>query len=121
MFVAPQVDGGAAGPNYATAVLDTVRGTVSVTWSKQNDTLWVKAGIAIGVSSATVTVPAKDVSTVVIKDDGQGSLVRSATVWEKGAFVPGQKGVISAVVAADGSGVTFNVTSGIFNFAATPA
>lgn len=41
----------------------------------------------------------------------------SAAVWRDGAYVPGVSGITGA--EADASGVSFNVTSGMYSFEAT--
>ena len=121
VFIAPKIATGAEAPTSASATLRSPRGPVSVSWTmdaSESALSSLHATIAVGVKQAYVTTPTTDEkvvsTTLVVRESGH-------VVWEKGKFVSGQPGVVAGAVAADATGVTFTVQSGVYNFTTTMA
>jgi|EP01043_Picozoa_sp_COSAG02_P016870 alpha-L-rhamnosidase len=107
----------ADGPASATGSMATIRGKVSVAWTRADSTGQRAATPA--VSKLAVTIPAGATATVTIPCDetSQTTITESGkTVWTNGKFVDGVTGVgESKEQVLDG--VTFEVESGSYSFA----
>ncbi len=93
--------------NWASATLDSVRGTVSSTWSH-----------APGMISLDVVIPPNsDAEIVIPKEDEMSEVtVREGehTIWEKGQFVAGDAGVANGKATEDA--IILTVGSGHYTF-----
>jgi alpha-L-rhamnosidase len=92
---------------WASGTVETVRGTVSSTWSHSP-----------GVITLDVVVPVNSVATIVIPKEEQMTEVTiregDRVVWDKGQYVPGSEGVTGAVRGT--GGIIFEVGSGRYSF-----
>jgi len=95
---------------WASGTVETVRGTVSSTWSHSP-----------GVITLDVVVPVNSVATIVIPKEEQMTevTIREADriVWEKGHYVAGAPGIQGAKVEHDN--FAFKVGSGRYSFRLT--
>jgi len=110
--------------NGASGTIETIRGTVSSTWSRSPGTIRLDVTIPVG-ADATVLVPQDELprtsSHLFNPDDVPKSVVEvregDHVVWENGHYIPGDPGVTGA--HQDGKGVLFNVGSGTYSFVRT--
>ena len=93
---------------WASASIETVRGTVSSSWTHSPDTITLEVAIPVN-SVATVVIPKDPEATELVLREG------GRVVWEEGKFVPGTPGVSKASEAKDGS-LTLDVGSGHYSF-----
>ena len=91
----------------ASGTVETVRGTVSSSWSHSPGVITVEVAIPVG-SDANVFVPKDIYMTEVTIQEGD------RVVWEKGHYVPGVAGITAAT--QEHGGFTFDVGSGHYLF-----
>ncbi len=80
---------------WASASVETVRGTVTCSWNRSPGTVNVDVMVPVN-STATVVIPKSPETTDVIVREGEH------VVWEKGKYVPGVPGVTGANQSGDG-------------------
>ncbi|NLF00259.1 MAG: family 78 glycoside hydrolase catalytic domain [Anaerolineales bacterium] len=95
----------------ADASLETMRGTVAVSWQRSSDRFVLRVTIPAN-SQATVAVPLLGWSDATISESGK-------TIWQARAFRPGVAGIHAA--RKDEDWVQFDVGSGSYEFVATAA
>jgi alpha-L-rhamnosidase len=93
---------------WASATVETVRGTVSSSWIHSPGSITLDVAIPVN-STATVVIPKDPETTDVTVREGD------RVVWEHGNFVPGTAGVTAASQTHDGS-LTLEVGSGRYAF-----
>ncbi len=96
---------------WASATIDTVRGTVSSSWAHSPESFTLDVVIPVN-SDAKVVLPKEEGMTDIVVREGE------RVVWEKGRFVAGVTGLSGASQAKEGS-VTFEVGSGHYLFTLT--
>ena len=94
--------------NWASASVETVRGTVTCSWNRSPGTVNVDVTVPVN-STASVVIPKPEEATDVIVREGE------RVVWEKNKYVPGVPGVTGASLSSDGS-VAVEVGSGRYVF-----
>ena len=94
----------------ASASIDTIRGTVTSSWSHSPGVIALEVTIPVN-SDAQVVLPAEPQMTEVVIREGE------RVVWEKGRYVSGDPGVTGATRM--GRTVTFEVGSGTYSFRLT--
>jgi alpha-L-rhamnosidase len=92
------------------ATVDTIRGTVSSSWTHQPGIITLYATIPVN-SDGQIFIPKEEEWTDVTVREGD------RVVWEKGKFIPGTPGITGA--KADAKGITFEIGSGRFSFKLT--
>ena len=96
---------------WASASVETLRGTVACAWSRQRRTITMDVQIPVN-SDAVIGIPkVEEMTEVVVREGGQ-------VVWEKGQFVPGCAGVTGARQSQDGR-IHLEVGSGRYSFVLT--
>jgi alpha-L-rhamnosidase len=96
--------------HWASASVDTIRGTVSSSWSYSPGSIAIDVTVPVS-SDAQVVVPAEaQMTDVVIREGGR-------VVWEDGRYVSGDPGVKGAT--QQGRIFTFEVGSGNYSFRLT--
>ncbi|MBZ5544080.1 MAG: alpha-L-rhamnosidase, partial [Acidobacteriia bacterium] len=93
---------------WASATVETVRGTVSSAWTHSPGSITLDVVIPVN-SAATVVVPKEEEMTEVVVREGD------RVIWENGKFVPGAPGITGASQAKDG-GIVLDVGSGRYSF-----
>jgi len=101
--IAPQV---VRDLNWASGTLETVRGTVSSSWSRSGAALRMELTIPAG-SVAEVHVPKLGLNDVVVEEAGRA-------VWKAGKFEPGVAGISSGKETA--SEIVLEIGSGSYVF-----
>lgn len=96
---------------WASATIETVRGTVSSSWTHSAGVVTLDLAIPVN-SDAKVVLPKEEGLTDVVVREGD------RVIWEKGHFIPGAAGITGATQGKDGS-VTFEVGSGHYFFRLT--
>ena len=91
---------------HAEASIKTVRGVISSSWKRTNDSFVLEVEIPAN-STARVSVPTSGFEKSVITESGQ-------TVWKNASYVTGVAGVNGA--GRDADWVTFDVGSGRYRF-----
>jgi alpha-L-rhamnosidase len=105
--IAPQV---VEDLHWASASVETLRGTVSSSWSHSPGVITLEVAIPVN-SDAQVVVPAEEQMTDVAIREGD------RVVWEKGHYVSGDPGLTGAT--QDGRAIIFQVGSGQYSFRLT--
>ena len=96
--------------HWTSATVDTIRGTVSSSWTHVPDGVTLKVTIPVG-SDARVLVPRpEELTGFVIEENGH-------VVWEKGHFVSGDPGISNAI--EEENDFAFDVGSGDYSFRLT--
>jgi alpha-L-rhamnosidase len=96
--------------NGASGSFETIRGTVSSTWSRSPGVIRLEVIIPVG-ADATVLVPKEVEMTAMEVREGDH------VVWENGHYVAGDAGVTAA--SQTGKGVEISVASGSYSFVLT--
>jgi len=94
---------------YVKASQQTVRGNVTVNWTRGNASFHLKLSIPAGME-ADIAVPTLDLKNVQITESG-------LTVWKSGVYVPGGVGLGGA--KASGDSIIFHSGSGSYDFTMT--
>ena len=95
---------------WASATTETIRGTVSSSWTRTPTAITMQVTIPVG-ANAIVTIPNANQSTaLLIKESDR-------VVWQNGHFVSGDMGVNSA--RQQGNAVAFSVSAGSYSFKLT--
>jgi len=105
--IAPQV---VEDLHWASASVETLRGTVSSSWSHSPGVITLEVAIPVN-SDAQVVVPAEEQMTDVAIREGD------RVVWEKGRYVSGDPGLTGAT--QDRRAIIFQVGSGQYSFRLT--
>jgi alpha-L-rhamnosidase len=105
--IAPQV---VEDLHWASASVETIRGTVSSSWSHSPGLLTLEVTVPVN-SDAQVAIPGEEQMTDVVIREGD------RVVWEKGHYVGGDPGLTSAT--QNGRTVIFQVGSGHYLFRLT--
>jgi alpha-L-rhamnosidase len=105
--IAPQV---VEDLTWASASVDTIRGTVTSSWSHSPGVIALEVTIPVN-SDAQVVLPAEAQMTDVVIREGE------RVVWEKGRYVSGDPGLTGATRM--GRTITFEVGSGSYSFRLT--
>jgi alpha-L-rhamnosidase len=104
----------------AGATVETVRGTVSCTWTHSAGKITLDVAIPVN-SEAKIVIPKDyEMTEVVIKEGDR-------VVWQNGGFVPGDEGILNATAGAKQNSfrgpvvgsVVFEVGSGHYSFELT--
>lgn len=74
--------------NWASGTLETVRGTVSSSWSRSRDSLRIQVSVPVG-STAEIHIPKLGLNGIRINESGR-------EIWADGKFEPGSPGVVGA-------------------------
>ncbi len=90
----------------ANASIKTVRGMVSSSWKKTDNSLTLEASIPVN-SRAKVSVPKIGLENVIVEEGGK-------TIWKDGSYVSGVVGITDGSESTDY--VTFDVGSGFYSF-----
>jgi alpha-L-rhamnosidase len=90
-----------------TATERTVRGDITVAWTKGDTSLDLKVSIPAG-TEADVSIPKLGLMNIVVKESG-------TTVWRNNAYVPGSPGLAGGTDTPDS--VILHLGSGSYNFA----
>ena len=104
----------------AGATVETVRGTVSCTWTHAAGKITLEVTVPVN-SEAKIVIPKDMEMTEVVVSEGEG------VVWENGRFVPGAEGVLGASTGTDQTSflapsrqaIVFEVGSGHYSFKLT--
>jgi alpha-L-rhamnosidase len=96
--------------HWASASVETLRGTVSSSWSHSPGVTTLEVKIPVN-SDAQVVVPVEEQMTDVVIREGD------RVIWEKGQYVSGDPGLTGAT--QDGRAITFQVGSGHYSFKLT--
>jgi alpha-L-rhamnosidase len=104
IVIAPQV---VRDLKWAAGSLDTIRGTVSSSWSRSDDGLRLEVSIPVG-SRAEVRIPDLGLTPATLSESGHA-------IWKDGKFEPGPAGITGAR-ASDGA-LVVDVGSGYYVFA----
>jgi alpha-L-rhamnosidase len=97
--------------DWASASVETVRGTVACGWHRSPGTVTLEVTVPVN-STATVVIPKPEEATELLVREGEG------VVWEDGKFVAGVQGVTGASQGAGGS-IAIEVGSGNYSFTLT--
>jgi alpha-L-rhamnosidase len=98
------------GLNWASGTIETIRGTVSSTWSHSPGVIRLEVIIPVG-ADATVLVPKEaEMSAVEVRESGR-------VAWENGHYIAGDPGV--SEVRQTEEGVAIGVASGSYSFVLT--
>lgn len=92
--------------NYVNASVKTIRGMVSSSWRKFDNSLTLNVVLPVN-SRAKVSVPKLELSNITIKESGK-------TVWRNGLYIEGNEGIMSG--SEDNRYVTFEIGSGSYFF-----
>lgn len=95
---------------WASATVETVRGTVSSSWTHAPSAITLEVVIPVN-SDAKIVIPKEEEMTDVVVREGEH------VVWEKGSFLAGAPGINSA--SQKNGLVTFEVGSGHYSFRLT--
>jgi len=90
----------------ASASIKTVRGMVSSSWKKTDDSLILEVSIPVN-SQAKVSIPKMGLKDVIIFEHGK-------VIWKDGSYIGGVMGITDSNEDADY--VTFDVGSGFYSF-----
>jgi alpha-L-rhamnosidase len=101
--IAPQV---VRDLNYASGSIDSIRGPVISSWSRQGDSLRLETVVPFG-STAEIVLPKMNLRDVSVVESGK-------TVWAGGKYEPGISGVLGA--HESGGNVVIDVASGSYTF-----
>jgi len=96
--------------NWAGASVDTIRGTVSSSWTHSPGIITLEVTVPVN-SDAQVVIPTEEQMTDVVIREGD------RVVWENGRYVSGDPGVKAGT--QDGRLVVFQVGSGHYSFRLT--
>ena len=102
--IAPQV---VEDLTWASASLDTIRGTVSSSWTHSPGIITLEVAIPVNSDAQVVTAAEEQMTDVVIREGDR-------VVWEKGHYVGGDPGLTGAT--QNGRTFTFQVGSGRYSF-----
>jgi alpha-L-rhamnosidase len=97
--------------DWASASVETVRGTVTCSWRRSPGTTTVDVTVPVN-STATVVIPKPEEATELLVREGEG------VVWEDGKYVAGVPGV-SGASQGDGGDIVIEVGSGQYTFTMT--
>jgi alpha-L-rhamnosidase len=97
--------------DWASASVETVRGTVTCSWRRSPGTATVEVTIPVN-STATVVIPKPEEASDLLVREGERA------VWENGKYVAGVPGV-SGASQGDGGDVVIEVGSGQYSFTLT--
>lgn len=97
--------------NWASASVETIRGTVSSSWTHSPGVIALEATIPVN-SDAKIVVPREEEMTEISITEGD------RVVWEKGHFVAGVAGITGAEAEKNGA-ITFSAGSGHYSFKLT--
>ena len=89
---------------HASASIKTVRGIISSSWQKKEDTFTLEITLPVN-SRAKVSVPKMELEKVTIKESGN-------TIWKDGSYVGGTEGISGASETTEH--VTFDIGSGSY-------
>ena len=96
--------------NSASGTVQTIRGKISSSWSRTPNSEDLKVSIPVGTDGHIVVPVPKEFTDYTITENDR-------VVWEKGHFISGDAGVISA--RQEASGPVFYVSSGSYSFELT--
>ena len=96
--------------NWASASVDTIRGTVSSSWTHSPELITLEVAIPVN-SDAQVVIPTEEQMTDVVVREGD------RVVWEKNHYVSGDPGLTGAT--REGRTIIFQVGSGTYSFRLT--
>jgi alpha-L-rhamnosidase len=96
--------------HWASASVETVRGTVSSSWSHSPGVITLDVTVPVSSDAQVVVPPEAQMTDVVIREGDR-------VVWENGRYVSGDPGVKAAT--QDGKKVVFQVGSGSYSFRLT--
>jgi alpha-L-rhamnosidase len=96
--------------HWASATMETIRGTVSSSWTQGPGGVTLHVAIPVGADAHVVLPKLPELSEIVIEENGR-------VVWEKGHFVSGDPGIAGAV--SDGDDFVFDLGSGDYSFRLT--
>ncbi len=91
---------------YVSASIKTVRGMVSSSWKKTDNSLTLEVGIPVN-SKAKVSIPKMGLENFGITESGK-------TIWEDGSYIGGVEGITGGIESNEY--VTFDVGSGSYSF-----
>jgi alpha-L-rhamnosidase len=97
--------------DWASASVETVRGTVACTWKRSPGTINLDVTVPVN-STATVVIPKPEEATDLLVREGEG------VIWEKGKYAAGVPGV-SGASQGDGGDIAIEVGSGDYSFTLT--
>ena len=106
--IAPQV---VEDLHWASASVDTIRGTVSSSWSHSPGLITLDVAIPVNSDGQVVIPMEEEMTDVVIREGGR-------EVWKKGHYVGGDPGLTGAT--QDRRAIIFQVGSGRYSFRLTP-
>ena len=92
---------------WASATVQTVRGTVSSSWTHTPSAITLEATIPVGADARVVIPKPMEVTNPTVEEGGR-------VVWEKGHFVSGDPGITNA--REENNAVVFDVGSGNYSF-----
>jgi len=92
--------------DYVSASLKTIRGIISSSWKKNENSLTLNVTLPIN-TQARVSIPRRKLGNIIIKESGK-------TVWENGSYIEGAAGIAGA--SEGDEYVTFEVGSGSYSF-----
>jgi alpha-L-rhamnosidase len=95
---------------WASASVDTIRGTVSSSWTHSPELITLEVAIPVN-SDAQVVLPTEPQMTDVVIREGD------RVVWEKGHYVSGDPGLTGAT--REGTNIIFQLGSGTYSFRLT--
>ena len=105
--IAPQV---VEDLTWASASVDTIRGTVSSSWTHSPEFITLEVAIPVN-SDGQVVIPTEEQMTDVVIREGD------RVVWENGHYVSGDPGLTGAT--REGRNIIFQVGSGTYSFRLT--
>ncbi len=91
---------------YASGSIRTVRGMVSSSWKRTDDSLAMEVAIPVN-SQARISVPKIGLRNIIVTESGKA-------VWQKGKFLREVEGIISASESKEY--ITFTTGSGSYSF-----
>jgi len=91
---------------YAKALIKTVRGTISSSWKKRENSLILEVILPVN-SQAKVSIPKMGLHNVTIKEGGK-------VIWKDGSYVSSIAGISDGSESANY--VIFNIGSGSYSF-----
>ena len=97
--------------DWASASVETVRGTVTCSWHRSPGTVSVDVTVPVN-STASVVIPKPEEATDLLVREGE------RVVWEKGKYGPGVAGVTGVTQGAGGN-IIVEVGSGHYSFTLT--
>jgi len=95
------------GLRWASGTTDTIRGTVSSSWTHEPHDLILKVTIPVGADARVLLPKPEELSEFTVEESGEA-------IWESGHFVAGDPGV--ATGTEDPDHFTFEIGSGEYTF-----